>query len=101
MSGKLVQTILGVLLIVGIAIGAFSYFATAESVEMLASRFDQRGIEDQIRFLQGQIIALKVKYGPDPSRWYDQGAKEFYYKLEADLKMLWAKYRRMTSMKKN
>ena len=95
MNSKTVQTILAICIIVGMAIGAVSYFATASEVKLVEMRLDQKILADQINQIRQMMWQLEDRYGSDLSTWYDQDAKDRYRQLSAQLAILITKYKLM------
>ena len=95
-----IEALVSIAILCSMIFGAITYFASAAEVQQLAMRFDQKNLEDQIKFLQGQLVAMQVKYGPDIQYWYNEEAKKLYLQIQADLKLLWEQYRALTGKEK-
>ena len=90
---KTIQTIVSVCVLVSMAIGAVTYFATAEDVDQIAMRLDNKITSDQIIAISQQMWQLEDRYPgqPDCSLWQGQSAerdRQEYRSLELKLEQL-------------
>jgi hypothetical protein len=77
--------------VVGSVLGALSYFATAEDLQLVQVRLEQKIVADQQFTVQQQIWALEernLKHGADCSRWPDDRDRKQYKELKAQYEML-------------
>jgi len=77
--------------VVGIVLGALSYFATAEDLQLVQVRLEQKIVADQQFSVQQQIWALEernLKHGADCSKWPDERDRKQYKELRAQYEML-------------
>jgi hypothetical protein len=77
--------------VVGIVLGALSYFATAEDLQLVQVRLEQKIVADQQFSVQQQIWALEernLKHGADCSKWPDDRDRKQYKELKAQYEML-------------
>lgn len=61
-------------------------FATIETVDLVAMRLDKKIIRDNLKDLQGQIRAIRIKWGDDMSLYPDY-IKELYLKIIDAIKL--------------
>jgi hypothetical protein len=84
--------------VVGIVLGALSYFATAEDLQLVQTRLEQKIVADQQFTVQQQIWALEernLKHGADCSHWPDERDRKQYKELKAQYEMLNEKQKAM------
>jgi hypothetical protein len=84
--------------VVGIVLGALSYFATAEDLRLVQTRLDQKIAADQQFTVQQQIWALEernLKHGADCSKWPDERDRKQYKELKVQLEFLSEKQKAM------
>jgi hypothetical protein len=77
--------------VVGIVLGALIYFATAEDLQLVQVRLEQKIVADQQFSVQQQIWALEernLKHGADCSKWPDERDRKQYKELRAQYEML-------------
>lgn len=88
-----IQTFIAICVLFGIVFGAISYFATAEDLEQVAMRLDQKIVNDQIMAIQQRIWQLEDRYPGQPncSTWRgptsDRDRQE-YRRLKMELEKL-------------
>ena len=87
------KTIISVCVLFGFAFGAITYFATAEDLDMLAMRLDQKILDDRIFTIQKRIWQLEDRYPqqPDCRTWTGPTAprdREEYRRLLMELNKL-------------
>jgi len=88
-----VKTIISICVLFGFAFGAITYFATAEDVEFLAMRLDQKILDDKIFVLQQRIWQLEDRYPGQANctTWHGSTAdrdREEYRRLLMELNRL-------------
>lgn len=89
-SGETLKTIISICVLFGIAFGAISYFATADDLEQVAMRLDQKIMDDRIFSIQKRIWQLEDRYPgqPDCSTWHGPTAdrdRQEYRRLKMEL----------------
>jgi hypothetical protein len=80
MKRDIIQTAIGICAIIGIALGALSYFAKAEDLHLVEMRLESKIIADQIYQLQSRLWQIEDRnqaYGPDCSRWPQLDRQEY------------------------
>lgn len=65
LNKETVQTIVSICVLVGIVFGAVSYFATAQELEQVAMRLENKIVADQILALSQRIWQLEERYKPE------------------------------------
>jgi hypothetical protein len=72
-----IETIISICVLIGIVFGAITYFATAEDVELIAMRLDQKITNDQIIAIQQRMWQIEDRYPgqPDCTTWRGPGAE--------------------------
>jgi hypothetical protein len=94
----ILEPIIAVGVIVGMVLGAMAYFATAEDLQFVQQRLDQKIVADQQFTVQQQIWNLEernLKYGPECSKWPDERDRKQYKELKAQVEMLNEKQKKM------
>jgi hypothetical protein len=88
-----IQTIVSICVLIGIALGAIAYFASAKDVELIAMRLDQKITNDQIIAVSQRMWQLEDRYPGQPncSTWSGpnaaKDAKE-YRRLKLEIERL-------------
>lgn len=91
-------TIITFAAVVGLVLGALSYFATAEELQLVQLRLEQKIVADQQFTVQQQIWNLEernAKSGSDCTRWPDERDRRQYKELKAQVEMLNEKQKAM------
>ena len=65
-----VETIVSILIIIGMVVGGISYFAKAKDLQLVDMRLEQKIVNDAVYDLTREITYLEGKYGSsDCSTW--------------------------------
>lgn len=89
MKKEVVETFIAISIVVGLALGAVSYFAKAEELRLVEMRLDQKINSDQIHETKGLMKELeKTNKGKSVDLWKDQRDKDEYQKLGEELELL-------------
>jgi len=94
----ILEPIIAVGVVVGLVLGALSFFATAEEVQLVQLRLDQKIVSDQQFTVQQQIWNLEErnqKYGADCTRWPEERDRRQYKELKAQHELLTDKQKAM------
>ena len=79
------QTIIALVAVVSIVLGAMAYFAKAEDVRLVSMRLDQKILNDRAQQIQEQIWTIKREYGESP---HERKYKEEVERLEQKKKAI-------------
>jgi len=85
------STIIAFAAVVGLTLGAISYFATAADLQLVQLRLDQKIVNDQLFDVQRQVWVLEernIAHGPDCALWPDARDREQYRRLKVNLEDL-------------
>lgn len=84
-----VETILTILVIIGMVVGGISYFAKDDDLKLVDLRLEQKIVSDGIFNLTMQMTQLEAKYGNRPcSTWNDYQDQQQYQRLKLQLDSL-------------
>ncbi len=81
----ILQTLVAIGIIVGMALGAISYFATAEDLKLTQQRLDQKIIYDRVVDLKRMIYQMEDKYKGQPCEKWPEKDRNIYRELKMEL----------------
>jgi len=83
------ETIVAILVMVGMIVGGLSYFATSEELILVDMRLEQKIVGDGIFNLTMQMTQLENKYNNTPcSTWNDYRDQQQYQRLKLQVEAL-------------
>jgi len=74
--------------VVGLVVGATSYFATAERLQLVEMRLDQKIVDDRVASKKQRMWQLEDRHKgkPDCSTWSSEEDKKEYRELKEEIK---------------
>ena len=95
---KVLESVIAFGVVVGMVLGALSYFATAEELQLVQVRLEQKIVADQQFTVQQQMWNLEERnhlHGADCSMWPEERDRRQYKELRGQLEMLMEKQKVM------
>jgi len=84
----ILQLVISVGLIIGMVVGAITYFATAKDLQLTQVRLEQKIMGDAVLDIQKRMWALEDRNGgSDCSKWKNEKDKAEYRKLSFEVEM--------------
>ena len=83
----ILQTVVAVGVVIGMVMGAISYFATAEDLKLTQTRLEQKIVNDRVLDLQRMIWQLEDRYKGKPCETWPEKDRNIYRELKMELEM--------------
>ena len=102
MRKSIIEIILAFIVLFGATFSAITYFASAEELEQIEQRLDQKILSDTILQISERMWQLEDRnLGRDTSIWVDEQDKEEYRRLSLERTYLFKKRDAAIRMQRN
>lgn len=96
MKKDIIQTVIGICALIGIVLGALSYFAKADDLQLVEMRLENKIVGDQIYQLKQRAWQLEDRNGStDCSKWINQRDKNEYREIKMKIEELQIRQQRL------